>query len=340
MAPTPGKLDLGFSGQAFARTIAIAMTVGGGLGVMWFAALAHRPVNARTMPTHLMISVVVAAALTVAVVLIRQPNGAKLTWDAWGMDEWDGEGVRVSIPFSKLYVGSLLTLAKRKHSFKPGVPIGSFVTFSDQGDRRICVSVGTQLAWLSDRRCAVDSLNPLLAVLGEAEAGPVELGRARENALVGWWVLGIAGYVAAALALGGLIQPHAVSFPVREVMLGATALFVLRALQPFIRWVGLKREDARFGRAQAVTLESNEGTTVHATAAGGQRLRFDVGALNHPDARVETRRGPAFVVLENGVPLALETEGVRRARGHRKRALLLEAGLRVAAGALLLLPVM
>jgi hypothetical protein len=306
----------------------------------------------------LWIGAVLALVVPALVMWWRQRRGASVTWDDWGVIEWDGEGVRTAIAWSDLshFIGEY-----------PNSPtdVGLGLQVVDSAGRRITVAVNLSKGGARCRRRAraqnLEGYDALVREVTERSLGKIpgrpwqELDPHRPGRK-GWFLPLCAGlgYTAAFFAVI-FVEEGSLSFTALGWMLSfaafaATAL-AIRALRPLRELLSLHRSAHPRGVTQRVTLLENVGTLITAQDEKGGHLSLETESLEHPDAAVHTRRGAARVVLSleakgaaspyrgGGGPATvayLETEGIAAARRTRTRAVLAELAARVGLVAVML----
>ncbi|MCC6807945.1 MAG: hypothetical protein IT381_11015 [Deltaproteobacteria bacterium] len=339
MAEREGSLELTLNGQATARMLVVAFVIGGAVAAAVLAALKNALQIGEPLPRQIAMGSpyytlffwcgTVIAAASYAIVKLRQPKGARIAWNDWGVVEWDGDAVRCAIEREKLRVGSLTTAVAVRGlkgaaaqaalgREKLGGAIGKVFTLGDDDGRRIYVGEGVQLAWLNDRLSTVGDTEALRAYAAECAGMPPEIGRSAENRLAGIWALAIGSYVCALLGAmmilaGKTTEPAALAF-----IAGAALFAFFRAL---VVWVRARRV-AKAGRhfTERVTITGNDGPLLLVQGAGAA-FSLDPRSWKHPDAALFTRRGEAWIAKDRS---DLETSAARQARRHRLRSLRLE----------------
>lgn len=328
----------------------VAGVVAAFLVPMWLMAVDRLvPLEWGLFPPHVyrrlfylgLLSAIVACVVSLRVASLRQPRGARICWDAWGITEWDGDGVRVAIPWREATVAVrsdtggdaiALMILQRAHlaGFIPGANvIGLTLRIRGEHGRVIWVTDGVQTPALAGRLTTVENIGPLLAAVKGVPIVPMGVGHPGENLLVLFYLLAIGGYVNAALGLGVLVSEHTVPTYAPHFLVGSAGCFALRALLPLARRLRLGAEERRLRGARRVTLVDNDGTRLIAEDASGARHVIPTTTLAHPDGRLELRRGEAFMVTDRaGAAVIVETAAVRAARRTYARALTFEWALR------------
>lgn len=328
-----GELPLQRNGQATVRMYVGAAFVGGALAPALVAGLstvlklgiflpAEHGGLARGPWEPLVVAGAVFACVACGVITwMRQPKGARIAWDDWGITEWDGDGVRVAIEWSQVHVntgftslrtrrggttvaGAVLSHGDLPPSDPAGHTIGGQLTLTDATGRRIDLTQGTQNLTLNDRLSTVDGLSALTSLVASRPRAAAPLLPRNENVAALGIVLGTLGYFG---SFGGLVGFSAQPSEAAAVLtlLGGTFL-MLRSLAFF----SLARRDRFRGQVSAVEISGGESGSV--VLSDGRK----VDASRHPDAGLHLRRGPAWL-WSNG---ALETAGMRQARTARSRS--------------------
>jgi hypothetical protein len=362
------ELRLGRNTQASVRMVALASLVGGALTAVWIVAADRRfewgIVRADADPPWAGLAVVgalVTSVVALVVVFIRQPKGARITWDAWGVTEWDGDAVRTSIAAPKLHKqwSSLTTanlpgrgldravagavLAQSDLRTADGrAAIGGHLVLSDEDGRRIDVTQGVQNATLNRRLSTVDAIAPLAQseLVTNAPQGSAAAMPESENLLVLGYLVGIFGYLGAFGSL--LLIAHRAEDVVWVVSAAAALILGLRSLSWWVRARRLRRGDRG---AVKIAIEGGSLDELHIREAGtseGYRTGptvIDLRALKHPDAGLALRTGEAWLVRgANGEVRSIETTAAREARHQWARATRIEAALRTLVALLVLVP--
>jgi len=329
-APTRGHIRLHFAGASL-------LGVAGWFGSVTvfsavFASLHVLSLESPVLP--LLLVMAGCTALPPLMLLLRQPRGARVTWDGWGVTEWDGPDPRTAIPWTSIHM----------------VEEGG-LQLTDGGTRRIMVAKELPAAAARCRRRAAGPVEALVKAVraqepGEASPAPWhQLDPYRSGRLdLVKWIAAILGYPFLTMGLGaigdeGQVYPIAVS----SLCLGSLGLLV-RVVRPCRELVGLRRHARRLAGATMVTLEENVGTLLVTKGAKGEELRFDTALLDHPDGRLATRRGPAWVLFDEIVPSSpagyrgtvavssvrqVELATARQARRSRILAVCLEISMRL-----------
>lgn len=354
-----GELRLGRNAQATWRAGVVAGVIGGSLVPMWILVFDRLlplhwglfpPSNYRKTFYVMLLAAAVACVVSQWVARTRQPRGARISWDAWGITEWDGDGARVAIPWREATVGvrcdfgggvALMVLRRRHLAGFAGSDqdnvIGLTLRIQGAHGRQIWVTEGVQTPALAGRLTTVDDLGPLLKAIEGVRLVPMEGGHPGENLLALFYMIAIAGYVCAVLGLGNLLSVHTVPTYVPHFLLGSAFALALRALLPCLQYLRLAAEERRLRTSKPVTLIDNDGPQLTARDDAGTAYVVDTGALAHPDGRLHERRGAAFLVADAaGRATAVETAAARAARRTYQRAIGTELALR----ATLVLPVL
>ena len=283
--------------------------------------------------------VAVATSLFAGLLLwLRQPRGARVTWDDEGITEWDGQGVRSAIQWANARRSSVDFFVRRRGSYSRSIPAGCVEQFSDAEGRRITLVATKQSTprFLQRRRCHADAPIPVTAQPGQ---GVVDDGTWRRPR---WWNWPLrAGYAltgAAAWALRDGKNPRDIAL----VFVVAAGLLLCRAIPPVAELLRTWRVERAFQGAQRVELVGNVGPLLDVRDANRQLATVDTTALEHPDALLHSRRGAAFLRFappSPGSPYregkvlieahALELVGSRLARRDLQRALLAEVAARL-----------
>lgn len=355
-----GELAFQRNRQAVWRAGVVAFVVAGPLVPLWLLVLdrlvpmhwgLYPQANYQTIFKILVVSGAVASFVALRVAQRRQPRGARISWDEWGITEWDGDGARVAIAWSEATVAArcdtggdslALMVLNRAHlsGFAGGDGenvIGLTLRIQGEHGRVIWVSDGVQTPALAGRLNTVKSIAPLLAALKGVRVAPMGEGHPGENLLALFYLAAIGGYVCATLGLGILISKHTVSTYAPHFLGGSVGFLALRALLPYVQRRRLAAEERKLRGAKRVKLVDNDGTRLIAEDEAGERQVIYTTLLGHPDGRLHVRRGDAFMVLDRfGKVLAVETAAVREARRIYQRAITVELVLRAA----LMIPVL
>ena len=308
-----GELNLERNTQASARMLAAAAVVGAALSAAWGraadAAFAWGLFERDKGPwaAFAIAGAFGAVAIAAVVIALRQPRGARITWDDWGVTEWDGQGVRTAIakerlrqqlhlttgqnlvapnPLARAVAGAVLA-----QDDLPGAALGGHLVLFDDEGRRIDVTQGVQNVTLNRRLSTVSKLTALLHAVRDAPAGDAKPMPSSENLLALGYMFGIAAFLAAGSAM--LLAALERDAPVAWVAAPAAAgLLLLRSLPWWLRARALGKPDRG---ATKVTLDGATGGTLRLRDETGSTLSADVAALKHPDAALATRTGDAWV---------------------------------------------
>ncbi|MBN2492957.1 MAG: hypothetical protein JXR96_00095 [Deltaproteobacteria bacterium] len=258
----PGEASLRFDGRALMRNGLIAFFAMGGLGAMWLMAV-DRVLDLQWglyVPHE--VGPAIGAGLVLALVgvvgmrlmlQLRQPRGARITWDENGIAEWVGDEKRTEIPWDQARARTTVVQVVNKHGKHLG-SLGGFCQISTEDGRLIHLTAGVQPFWMSGWRNAVDlaPLAPWVTRLPKADPIQRSFGA---TALM--WLTAIAGYVCLALGLMIFAVPHGVSDQQGQwaayLIYAGTAALALRALWPLAaalkadryRWPPRARRDWR-----------------------------------------------------------------------------------------------
>ncbi|MFT3839493.1 MAG: WD40 repeat domain-containing protein [Myxococcaceae bacterium] len=346
---TRTELRLGRNGQATARVVLAAAAVGACLCGTWVGAidrvfglhlldLDSRQPGALSGPTFA--GLLLGPLLVALILAMRQPKGAKVVLDDWGVTELDGEGVRTAIARGQLRHNSFRVRMASKYG-RPGATLGGQIALTDEDGRRIDVCQGVQNLTLNKRLSTTDNIAPLIDYLKDLPVAVVKQQVSSESLAALGFMFGLLGYVGACLSLMTIaLQPTETGLWFISVPAGA--MLLLRSLA-FWRpvWRGSKPDQG----ARPVTLVGGDGTKVQVKDGAATRW-VELGPLKHPDAALSTRRVPGWIrTTPSGDVLGLETDAMRTTRRIRLRADRLEAWLRtlmalvvMVPGAILLLP--
>jgi hypothetical protein len=346
---TSNKMELGFAPAAYTVAIVGAVFLAPPAGFVVKSLLRmsdtgspiiRLPGEAIGMVAFFALIGSVAACL---LIWLRQPGGARITWDEQGVTDWNGDGVRMAIRWEKLKRGIIQVVMVKtgSPSRKSG---GQIHQVSDDDGRRITYSTSDARAgWMFNRRMFTSSES--LYFTGFEQKGPFPKADVKEDS-PGRPKIGIAinftrlGYIALLAAVVFLMGKYSyrevdnLRFAGLMLSIGG-GLLLLRTLRPLAELLRLKREDKRFKGAKEMELFDNDGLDAIVKDADGGELRFDTASLKHPDGLLETRRGKVRVVLKDAPATeglytveALEDVGTQKARKSLKLAVLLEIGAR------------
>ncbi len=284
---------------------------------------------------------IIAGSIVVPIVLLyARQRPARLTWDDWGVTEWDGDGVRVAIPWNRMRYD-----VERR---KPRLPLTLLLT--DGEARRIKVATSFTTAGVRCRRRLFaerhDALLKLIHVV-EARAveqaeplsfddvSPARLDRLRFSEKLGTFLAGTSPFI------GAVLIESSPNPPVAPLLFGLAAIgLALRAARPARELASLRLEARRHGGGRPVDLIAQDGELLTArlgSAEVGEEYQLDTTLMGHPDSRLAERRGPAFVVFDRpatasspyrgtspAIAPALETPAIRAARQRLTGAVAVE----------------
>jgi hypothetical protein len=236
-----GELRLGYDTRAMIRTGLVTFLAAGSISALWIIA-ADQVFDLQTgfaepwsrgKPIGFGIGMGFLGVVIMRLVLfLRQPKGARVTWDATGITEWDGEDKRVTIRWDKARVSDKLLIMNDKDG-KPVAVAGQICQITDPDKNFIELSQGTQPMWMNGRRNSADvtPMTPYLASVMQIK--PINRG---EGSIILKWLAAIAGYVGLLLGLLMFAQSHGISdqqgFLGSYLILGGAAMLVMRALWP------------------------------------------------------------------------------------------------------------
>ncbi len=236
-----GELRLGYDTRAMARALVSTFVVVGGLTSLWLIAV-DKVFDLRTgisdpwaRSTQIgwgFLAGVVGVVVVRLVLFLRQPRGARLTYDPGGVTEWDGKDQRVSIPWTRARVSSKIITEVDKRGRQTG-RIGKVCQISDEAGNLIELSLGTQPLWMNGRRNSADfaPLAPYFANVPKID--PI---RGAEGRRILMWIVAIAAYSCLGLGLGMFCQSHGISekseFTGALLILGGVGCLFLRSLWP------------------------------------------------------------------------------------------------------------
>jgi len=345
---TRGELELRFGGNMQVRGFFLAIVgaaLGDAPGVILEAA--GNPPPSESMGWVLSgIFSIVALALPSYLRWARQPRGASVTWDERGITEWDGEAVRVAIPWERARA-RVRRWERGQAGSTPGRWWTVHLQVTDGSDRRIVVGTTIGIAARCRRRLIaplkeIEKLESVLKDRGADERGRIDLSALdphRPATGAGYWIsvaaatVGYPGLVLGVITAGGEMGPPSTA--------AATVGLTLLLVRPLRELSSLLREGRRFAGAERVELVPGEhGLGVR--DAGGRVRSVDTSDLDHPDAFLTERSGAAWLVADGdggaGAPYreaptraaALESDASRQARRQRIRAVVLETSARAA----------
>ncbi|MBL8914469.1 MAG: hypothetical protein JNM17_27440 [Archangium sp.] len=311
-----GSLPLERNLQATVRMYVFAAFIGGAIAPALVAGLSvllklgiflpaeHGGVARGPWGQLVLFGAVFACVACGVITWMRQPKGARIAWDDWGITEWDGDGARVAMEWEQVSVTtSFTTLRKLRSHGGSGSTIGGQLTLTDTIGRRIDLTQGTQNVTLNDRLTTVDGLNALSSLVETRPSGMAPLHPHENRAALGI-LFGTLGYLGSFLGLVAYsAQP---SEAAAVLVLLAGAFLMLRSLAFFSR----ARRDRMRGSVTAVELSGGVKGSVF--LSNGQH----VDVSRHPDAGLHLRRGAAWLSSTG----TLETEGMRQARVARARS--------------------
>lgn len=312
-----------------------------------------RPLGVELSESLLVITVLlISVAVLVVPSLVlwwRQRHGARVTWDEWGITEWDGQGARTAIPWS------LLRYHTQKHR-ATGEPAWRELQVMDGSGRLIPIATRSESKASGCRRRFVASDPEKLEKLvrdvkerGQGKIDPLPWGRIDPHRHgKGWatsFVAGV-GYACTFVQIFGISEEGGDRSIYHWSLVLAAIGFIaltLRATRPLRELWSLFRESRRLAGSTPVTLVDNTGTRLTLREAGGREHVIETADLDHPDLALYERRGAARVVLSHqmkstgdpyrgGGGLAeaeyLETEPISKARRTRMGAVVVELSLR------------
>lgn len=298
-----------------------------------------------------------AIVLPLVCLKMREPGPARLTLDAWGVTEWDGERARTAISWARARVFVLETRVRQRYG---GVYRGG-MTFSVGSDAGWAVNAWwghhTELAWrrrvLSAERFGPEAVAARVpAQVRRAEGTMLDPRDGRRGLRLLSRVIGLA-FLAAIGA--GFSQMNDLGpghrEPVGLAFLVAGLLAIARASRPLVENARLSREARPCAAAVPITFTpGQDGGLLRGMNATQQPVTLDVSAVTHPDELLFRRGGVIHCALDvaslpsggayrGDVPLrasAAETDRDRAERARIRRANRIELTMRFALAALLL----
>jgi hypothetical protein len=343
----PRELKLGYDDWLWWTRVIVALALGGISGLLYTAALvqflnldwpAIRDAANSFVPERdvvLMLPFALgAAAISVGLLLARQPKRARLTWDDDGLTEWDGDAIRAHIPWAKAKAHRVNVVVVRRGARESG---GVLVQFSD-GEGRLITANGSRLQapWMQLRRVEA-SFERALDLLQRADRLPrapgldADADSLKRPSLLLWRFLYFAAKVDITVSLL-LFRREREAAPTMAA--GALMVLLTTLLVPVRELWRLRRPD--LDGAEHVELMENQGAVVTVKAAHGTE-QVDFAPLKHRDPLIATRRTGAYLKRSGGAAVALETDAERAARQALIRAVWLEVGVRLAIVAAVLL---
>jgi hypothetical protein len=202
---------------------------------------------------------------------LRQPNPARIEWDESAITEWDGDRVRIAIPWSEARRSIFRGVVQYKSQAGRDLGSESYVVLqirSPRGTITVASAGGKQgtfrHSWLRFRRCHAPSISDLLrdtASLPEGDpVAPDERGKKSYNRVV-WKVVSLVAHLVAA---GGLFL---MAFPDHHhvgrdrdpsgsmLVLLAACLLIVRAIPLVVEWVSARGDSrARMGMVTELAL--------------------------------------------------------------------------------------
>lgn len=182
--PGAGALELRNAPRFWVRRLFVTAVIGGGAAVLYFANLSsllglrselERLVD-RGGDGHpnqfigtFLFSALICGGISIASWWVRQPAGARITWDETAITELDGPAIRTCIPWSTALQRKVEVVEVRKGEETPG---GGMVQLSDAEGRRITVNASTtSFRWMNTRRMSTPVA--LLELWNRASLQPV-----------------------------------------------------------------------------------------------------------------------------------------------------------------------
>lgn len=202
-----GELRLRYDICAMLRTVLVTFVVVSGLTWLWLIAIDRifelgAGFSAPWTPHIAIWSAVIAGVGGIGVVrlmlFLRQPRGARITWDRDEITLWDGRDQSVTIPWSRARINrnALVTIGRRGLK---ALLAGKICQISDDAGSIIDVSQGTQPIWMNGRRNSAD-FSPLAPYF--TDLPKIDLIRGAEFWVMLKWLAAIGAYFFLALGLG------------------------------------------------------------------------------------------------------------------------------------------
>ncbi len=282
----------------------------------------------------LALALVACAVVPPFVYSLRAPGGARLTWDAREIVEWDGALVRTAIEWSG---------ASARDD-------GAVIQLRDAEGRTISIArEGRVPPWLRRRAATASDVGPLVAAIAGFPEGPAIAPDARDarRPTMGRGVAIATGIV------GGLayVLLYAIGYDDLAPLVFALTLallHVLPCLRPAHELIALLGEARAHERAIELSVEAGEhASDVIAARADGTFVRCSIATGALADARAVERGGTLHVTLPRAgwVPAehrsgvgktavaadAAETAQARSERARLRRAVVVELVARCAA---------
>jgi hypothetical protein len=257
MVSSEGSLDLDFPSDAYHSSWIATLVFGVPICAMLIGIDAR--IFGLDRPTEVSAQVVgagVVAALVVGALLfflirLRQTRPARVTWDAQGITEWDGDRARTTIAWStaRRFILNLMVQYQR-HGVNVGAAQKQGVVVQFTGERKHITLVAGKRAprWVARRRSAVANLGPLLVATESLPGGGAlevdERGHKRHDSRH-WRLWGILSFLGHGAAIVGLAIIWLPAFHTSDKQGGAFLTLVgsffllLRAIRPFSEWISL-----------------------------------------------------------------------------------------------------
>jgi hypothetical protein len=328
-AQDTGSIRLGFGGQYL--SVGFAGVWLAFVPIIW-AALVENRYEVHLSGSLVGLALLGCPTLACYVLRMRQPHGASLRWDSWGVEELDGLSVRTSVPWSELQA--------RAARWKVRASKANGIELRGAEGRRI-------VAWELEpwrvreirRRITASNLDPLIelcrrrGVLGDEAPSWQGLELDRPG---GWrlW-LGRLGLVGLAIALAARAP-----LVITVLVAGVAAL---RCHRVWVELRGLRDAQRAWATATRLEVTSNEANVISGRIGADTTIHIDLSELHHPDARLAERRGVMWVqgldelarpqdvpYRENALHAAavIETAAARSARRSLMQAAATELALR------------
>ena len=233
-----------------------------------------------------------------ALLLWRQRRGVRITWDDWGITEWDGEAVRTAIPWATAQYRTSLAYEKVSRRF---------LEVTDGESRAIRVFSTLPKLLLPNRRRAEAEDRPTLDRLVDVvsrrcgnmgvlkELPDLDEHRPKRKGWLPYVSAGVGYYLAFGSTIGVLREPLE---PILwSTLIAASALF-LRLIRPVRELVSLGKVGRALRDAVPVEVYDSAGSLVLARDKAGEELKVETRRLSHPDAALAERRGIAWMILD------------------------------------------